>query len=447
MGGSRAGRRLGGRWVSRAAVMAVFLLFSRGSCGNERRPEEVESGASQSEGSAGTCSDERCSSDVSKIEAFEKWIRSQKLAVNKLEVKSIPGFRMGTVATDDIAEGELYIAIPDHMLMGPERVGPGSRLDKKLMKITKNQGISIQDQRRLLSEKNRVLMYFLLQMYNPKTESFWKPYFDIMPANLSSPIFWNEDELQELVGSEVPRMARIEKRRLRAIYDELREKIFKHDRKTFAKHAFTLKNWLWANGLYDSRVIQLNRQTGHGNVPTFIPLIDMVNCIESQDKTFIQYDQKLRAAVMFADRAVSRGVQVFESYGNKSNYEYLLYNGFVMQDNPNDCVYMSFPYSNANDVRQFCIATGEIPYQVREWAKSRSKDGKSALIKHIQEKRRGYETTVEQDNELLSRYSEGCHDDQLIKFTDLSTRSKYIAFMIKLRMNWDAGTCSSLEAA
>ena len=34
---------------------------------------------------------------------------------------------------------------------------------------------------------------------------------------------------------------------------------------------------------------------------------------------------------------------MFETYGNKSNYEYLLYNGFVMSDNPNDCVYLSFP--------------------------------------------------------------------------------------------------------
>ena len=38
--------------------------------------------------------------------------------------------------------------------------------------------------------------------------------------------------------------------------------------------------------------------------------------------------------------------QVFESYGNKSNYEYLLYNGFVMQDNPNDCVYVTFSGDN-----------------------------------------------------------------------------------------------------
>ena len=46
------------------------------------------------------------------------------------------------------------------------------------------------------------------------------------------------------------------------------------------------------------------------NTPTWIPLIDMVNCIESHDKTFIQYDTSLQAAVMYADRPTPKGVQV-----------------------------------------------------------------------------------------------------------------------------------------
>ena len=56
-------------------------------------------------------------------------------------------------------------------------------------------------------------------------------------------------------------------------------------RQAFPKAAFTLKKWLWASALYDSRVIQLNRHTGNGNTPTWIPLIDMVNCIESHDRS------------------------------------------------------------------------------------------------------------------------------------------------------------------
>ena len=51
-----------------------------------------------------------------------------------------------------------------------------------------------------------------------------------------------------------------------------------------------------------------------------------------------------------------------------------------MEDNPNDCVYISFPSSNARDVRQFCVSTTEIPYQVREWAKSQSKDVQNSFL-------------------------------------------------------------------
>ena len=208
-------------------------------------------------------------------------------------------------------------------------------------------------------------------------------------------------------GSEVAEAARQERRRLRAEYDDLRSKVFAHNRKAFPKEAFSLKKWLWACGLYDSRVIQLNRHTGLGNTPTWIPLVDMVNCIESQDKTFIQYDQSLKSAVMYADRPTAKGVQVFETYGNKSNYEYLMYNGFVMRDNPNDCVYVSLP--SARGSRQVCISAKQgLPRLVHQWAQmtsgtvgSKTKEArlkaKDALVQFLTQRLSLYSTTQEED--------------------------------------------------
>lgn len=58
--------------------------------------------------------------------------------------------------------------------------------------------------------------------------------------------------------------AQLTDQKLRAEYDKLRSKVFTHDRSMFPKDAFSLKKWLWGCALYDSRVIQLNRHTGHG---------------------------------------------------------------------------------------------------------------------------------------------------------------------------------------
>ena len=74
---------------------------------------------------------------------------------------------------------------------------------------------------------------------------------------------------------------------------------------------------------------------------------------------------------MYADVDFAVEEQVFETYGNKSNYEYLLYNGFVMTNNPNECVHVAltldwFPTSNPTRV---CLDPNapDIPQGVKVW--------------------------------------------------------------------------------
>ena len=42
----------------------------------------------------------------------------------------------------------------------------------------------------------------LCMMYErQKEDSLWKPYFDILPREFDTPMFWNEEELAELEGT------------------------------------------------------------------------------------------------------------------------------------------------------------------------------------------------------------------------------------------------------
>jgi len=201
---------------------------------------------------------------------------------------------------------------------------------------------------------------------------------------------------------------------MRHTYDQLREHLFAKDRATFPKKAFTLKEWTWAFTMYDSRVIQLHRGNNQeGNTPTFIPLIDMVNCRESHDKTFIKFNDRTQTADMRADVDFAAGEQVFETYGNKSNYEYLLYNGFVMDMNPNECVYIELPkpknLPKASDFK-FCLDPNSpsIPPHLKRWGSMTWRDesiGKGqasdVVIKLLDSKMHRYETTADQDEKLL----------------------------------------------
>eukprot|EP00293_Proteomonas_sulcata_P001483 CAMPEP_0184329582 /NCGR_PEP_ID=MMETSP1049-20130417/144222_1 /TAXON_ID=77928 /ORGANISM="Proteomonas sulcata, Strain CCMP704" /LENGTH=319 /DNA_ID=CAMNT_0026651963 /DNA_START=27 /DNA_END=986 /DNA_ORIENTATION=+ len=259
-----------------------------------------------------------------------------------------------------------------------------------------------------VNDKTKLLIYVLKEKH--KNESFWKPYLDILPENFSSPMFWTPEELDWLQGSHVKEAAKREKSEIQKQYYLLREHVFAADRKTFPKKSFSQKEWMWATALYDSRVIQLNRGTGT-NVPTFTPLIDMVNCKESSDRSFIYFNPETRTADMFADRPVKLGEQVFETYGNKSNYEYLLYNGFVMEDNPNQCVYVEFPPPQGNvpgaRSMSFCLGPDDIPRQVKFWARhammhrmsSESEAGE--VIKHLEAHLHRYDMTQVQDDERI----------------------------------------------
>jgi SET domain-containing protein 6 len=38
---------------------------------------------------------------------------------------------------------------------------------------------------------------------NSKSDSKWRPYLDILPEKLNSPLFWTEDELKWLKGTTI----------------------------------------------------------------------------------------------------------------------------------------------------------------------------------------------------------------------------------------------------
>ena len=55
-----------------------------------------------------------------------------------------------------------------------------------------------------LSKINSWFPLILCMMYESQKEnSLWKPYFDILPRNFDTPMFWNEEELAELEGTGV----------------------------------------------------------------------------------------------------------------------------------------------------------------------------------------------------------------------------------------------------
>jgi histone-lysine N-methyltransferase SETD3 len=63
-----------------------------------------------------------------------------------------------------------------------------------------------------------------------------------------------------------------------------------------------------------------------------VPFADMFNT-DTPKNTYWHYDSKRNGFVVEAHRDIKMGEQLFDTYGNKCNYRYFLYYGFVKSDN------------------------------------------------------------------------------------------------------------------
>ena len=74
---------------------------------------------------------------------------------------------------------------------------------------------------------------------------------------------------------------------------------------------------------------------GNKRADALVPFADMINhCVNKQ--TVWSYSNERKGFIMEAIQNVKKGVEIFDSYGKKSNSRFLLNYGFVIDDNDSD---------------------------------------------------------------------------------------------------------------
>jgi SET domain-containing protein 6 len=142
-----------------------------------------------------------------KGEAFCNWLTSNGATIsNSITLKDYrsEGAGRGVTANKDIKEGDLLFSLPRSIL---------------LSQLTS----SLKDQVSELSELSGWSPLILCMMYEiEKPDSFWKPYFgkhhkkekkekgefntqwiDVLPREFTTPMFWNQEDLKELEGTDI----------------------------------------------------------------------------------------------------------------------------------------------------------------------------------------------------------------------------------------------------
>ncbi|KAK9468421.1 hypothetical protein V1512DRAFT_289910 [Lipomyces arxii] len=119
---------------------------------------------------------------------FMNWLASQpgvKIS-SKIQLADLRAQLQGraVVATEDISEHDVLFVLPRDVLLSVENSG----IIEKMPEI---------------KELDQWIGLIVTMMAENRPESRWKPYFDVLPKEFTTPMFWPETDLEELKGTTV----------------------------------------------------------------------------------------------------------------------------------------------------------------------------------------------------------------------------------------------------
>ena len=270
---------------------------------------------------------------MEKIETFIKWMKDNGAKFDKISMRYYAQDYRGVHTVKKIQQNELFLHVP-HKLIITRKLGMETPLGAKIVKS----GIHLD-----WDYLAYITTFLLTQFHDPN--SFWKPYMDVYPKDVSSfPMFYSEEDKKLLKGSPIMEQIHDEFAEIEEEYNQIVEEVpeFKE---------FTLEEYAKNKTLVISRIFYV---TVHGKIERImVPLADMFNHhFDRLGETYWQYDDKDDAFIVQAQKPISIGDPICESYGQKPNYRFLFYYGFLIDNNPQNCVYINLMFNSDDHLAQ-----------------------------------------------------------------------------------------------
>uniref|UniRef100_A0A1J3GBN1 [fructose-bisphosphate aldolase]-lysine N-methyltransferase n=1 Tax=Noccaea caerulescens TaxID=107243 RepID=A0A1J3GBN1_NOCCA len=258
------------------------------------------------------------------VRNFWKWLGDQGVVSGKsvAEPAVVPE-GLGLVARRDIGRNEVVLEIPKRLWINPETVTAS-----KIGPLCGG-----------LKPWISVALFLIKEKY--EEDSSWRVYLDILPESTDSTIFWSEEELAELKGTQLLSNTLGVKVYVENEFSKLEQEILLPNKDLFSSR-ITVDDFIWAFGILKSRAFSRLR----GQNLVLIPLADLINHNPAITKEDYAYEIKgaglFSRDVLFSLKSpvyVKAGEQVYIQYDlNKSNAELALDYGFV-ESNPNRNTY------------------------------------------------------------------------------------------------------------
>jgi hypothetical protein len=277
--------------------------------------------------------------------------------IHHVKAQYIPGYRIGTVATKNLELNEVYLGIPQPVIMNSAMELSTPAMSSLLTKIEKAyQG---------RDDFHTLLLILLNEAFSLGSRSTFWPYLRLLPSprDMDIPLMWTDEEISARLGpSHLKDSLLLYTARVRRTYSAFSRVPLLVE--MVSEGILTNETYRWAQAILDSRSIWWNGERH------LVPMLDFVNCMETanadeQEVLRIHSTQWERgqavtksgifypvtnAAHILRDIAwpFATGEQVFENYG-QPNHIYFSYHGFILENNHYDCVELSLSLSSQEE--------------------------------------------------------------------------------------------------
>ncbi|KAI7826420.1 hypothetical protein BX661DRAFT_184000 [Kickxella alabastrina] len=245
-------------------------------------------------------------SNSSKLAVFVKWLNDNGADISQIELRDAGADGNGVYTLKEINANQPYAYIPHNLAIT-------GKVCQAILSSPEQAGDCGLTGRALLSA-------FLIHERYVSANSFWKPYIDILPADVEmqllrgTPVEFAVEERREKYAAE-HRLA------VNAVAGKVPENIL------------TFENYMWAASVVSSRSFPKALVQGYeqhtSSIEVLLPLLDMLNHLPKRKVSWVSTND----GVEFVTGAVmEKGDQVFNNYGPKSNEELMVGYGFYERE-------------------------------------------------------------------------------------------------------------------
>eukprot|EP01118_Nematostelium_gracile_P002294 TRINITY_DN12522_c0_g1_i1.p1 TRINITY_DN12522_c0_g1~~TRINITY_DN12522_c0_g1_i1.p1 ORF type:complete len:431 (+),score=87.31 TRINITY_DN12522_c0_g1_i1:9-1301(+) len=256
------------------------------------------------------------------LESLEDWC-SSRYPINRLEIKTVKleddvaefgeKFWRCVVAKEDLKRGDIVLEIPCEWILGSPK-----SYDTRISPLVKQFEVPIHPEIELL--------LFLLSEKLDKS-SIWTSYFNSAPKQFESSVFWSDDQLELLVGSQAKKLTQIQKDANEKVWETIvKPFVNKHPDYFPVEESELYSQYIWMVHCLISRSFDLGDDFPGGGL---VPYADMMNCTDTPNGDY-SFNKEKNCFIIKCNRPVKKGEEFTICYGERNNAVLLVNYGFII---------------------------------------------------------------------------------------------------------------------